>query len=69
MRLFPKKKNFWKKLYLKKILEFFQIFFEVIFENDHSHILREHASEYSSQHIFFLNFLKGGNNGRESRKN
>ena len=31
-----------------------------MFESDHSHILREHALEYPSQHIFFFNFLKGG---------
>ena len=31
-----------------------------MFESDNSHILREHGLEYPSQHIFLLNFLKGG---------
>ena len=38
-----------------------------MFKSDHSHILREHALEYPSQHIFFLNFLKGGNNVKKNK--
>ena len=35
--------------------------------SDHSHISREHVLEYPSQHIFFLNFLKGGNNVKKNK--
>ena len=44
----PRKKNFWKKLYLKKIFEIFEIFFLKLCS---SHILRKHALEYPSQQI------------------
>ena len=38
-----------------------------MFESDHSHILREYASEYPSQHTFNLNFLKGGSNVKKNK--
>ena len=38
-----------------------------MFESDHSHISREHALEYPLQHIFFLNFLKRGNNVKKNK--
>ena len=39
-----------------------------MFESDHSYILREHALEYLPQHIFFLNFLKGGGNVKKKNR-
>ena len=50
----PQKKEFMTKIVAKQIFEFFEIFFEGMFESDHSHILREHALAYPSQHIFFF---------------
>ena len=56
----------------KRILEnffwIFRIFFEVMFESDYSHILRERALEYPSKHIFLLNFLKAGNNVKKKSR-
>ena len=38
-----------------------------MFESDHSHILLEHALKYPSQHLFLMNFLKGGNNVKKNK--
>ena len=38
-----------------------------MFESDHSHILREHALEYPSQHISLLNFFERGNNVKKNK--
>ena len=65
----PQKKEFLKKNVVKKIFEFYEIFFEVIFESDHSHILREHALKNPSQHIFFFKFFKGGGDNVKTNKN
>ena len=68
MRLFRKeKKEFLKKIVAKKFSDFSKFFFEVMFESDHSRILREHALEYPSQHIFLLNFFTGGNNVKTNK--
>ena len=62
------KKEFWTKIVAKIFFQFFEILSEVMFESDHSHILRKHALEYPSQHIFFLNFLKGGGGNNVKKK-